>query len=285
MNSSSALPALASQLTQRTLGTSVEGREIVGYFTPGEWPGGRGSTLLIGGMHGDEVATIRLLEEFLSTYAETLPTPVAILPLANPDGYERRTRYNARGVDLNRNCGHGWSPESVEPAGRAPWSEPESVMLRELILAWQPEKIVSLHWALAEIDADGEQSTPLAEAMWAALTPATRGPYRLRVTEIGRGLRRLEQTYSFCPGSLGQWCGFGLEYPDGRRPAMITLELPYDPTVTVRPDPLAEDHLEFLHALWRQDAAGYLQAVGPGVHQMLRAACHFVDEPAASAAT
>jgi hypothetical protein len=29
--------------------------------------------------------------------------PVALLPLANPDGFVRASRYNARGVDLNRN--------------------------------------------------------------------------------------------------------------------------------------------------------------------------------------
>lgn len=180
-----------------SLGQSVEGREILAHFHEGSAPG---STLLIGGMHGDEVATIWLLEEFRQR-ADFGPHPVAIIPLANPDGYERRSRYNAHHVDLNRNCGYQWRPTGEEPPGPEPWSEPESRHLRDFILQWRPAKIVSLHWALAEIDADGEHSTALAEAMWQALTPEQQQPYRLRVTELGHGLRRLQATYVACPGS------------------------------------------------------------------------------------
>lgn len=268
-----------SPIFTRSIGRSVENREIVVHgnfdFATGLPP--TDSTLLIGGTHGDEPATVRLLEDFLQSpsWAGLRDFHVIVLPLANPDGIERATRHNARGVDLNRNCGFNWRPESDEPPGPAPWSEPESAALCDFILAWRPAKIVSLHWALAEIDADGAQSTRLAEAMWAALAPADRGPYRLRVTEVGRGQRRLEQTYAICPGSLGQWCGYGLEYPDGSAPAMITLELPYDPAVESRPDELPADHLETLRARWRSDAADYLRAIEPGVHAMLAAACRF----------
>jgi hypothetical protein len=199
---------------------------------------------------------------------------VAILPLANPDGHERRSRYNARGVDLNRNCEFNWHIESEEPPGPGPWSEPESRVLRDFIQNWQPAKIVSLHWALAEIDADGEQSTLLAESMWAALSEEEQKPYRLRVTELGHGLRRLQRIYVLCPGSLGQWCGYGLVYPDGRRPSMITLELPYDPELA-RPEELPADHLDTLRERWTRDAEGYLRAARPAVEKMLAAACAF----------
>jgi hypothetical protein len=251
-----------------TIGRSVEGRGIVAEVR-GE--GGPGSTLLIGGMHGDEIATIELLKRFRPGHAVG---GVAILPLANPDGCDRRTRYNARGVDLNRNCGFNWHAESEEPPGPGPWSEPESRALRDFIERWQPAKIVSLHWALAEIDADGEQSTALAEAMWAALDEAEQKPYRLRVTQLGHGLRMLQRMYVLCPGSLGQWCGYALEYADGSRPAMITLELPYDPELS-RPDELPADHLQTLHARWTQDAEGYLRTAAPAVEKMLHAACTF----------
>lgn len=263
----------------------MEGRELIVLgdrdLEAADLPAER--TFLIGGMHGDETATIILLEDFCARFAQSpLPTPTAIMPVANPDGYERRSRYNARGVDLNRNCAQGWSGDSLEPPGPGPWSEPEICALRDFILRWRPTKIVSLHWALAELDADGVQSTPLAQTMWDALDEKTRGPYRLRVTEIGRGKRRLEHTYSVCPGSLGQWCGFGLEYEARRRPAMITLELPYDPVATERPDPLPDDHLADLHSLWRRDSAAYLRAIEPGVHQMLLAACAFGAQSGAS---
>lgn len=261
------------------IGRSVEGREIAvrtnfDLSASGTPPN---CTLLIGGTHGDEPATIRLVESFGrgATWAALHDAPTILLPLVNPDGFERGTRYNARGVDLNRNCGFNWRADSDEPPGPEAWSEPENVALRDFILARRPAKIVTLHWALAEIDADGTQSTALAQAMWDALDETARRPYRLRVTEPGRGQRRLQKIYATCPGSLGQWCGYGLVYPDGTAPAMITLELPYDPDAEARPDELPADHLKTVHELWKRDADGYLRAVGPGVHAMLAAAVHF----------
>jgi hypothetical protein len=268
-----------SPIFTRSIGRSVEGREIVAHanfdFTIA--PPRHSATLLIGGTHGDEPATERVLEDYLQSpqWAELADFPTMVLPLANPDGAERATRYNARGVDLNRNCGFNWREECEEPPGPYAWSEPETVALRNFILAGQPAKIVSLHWALAEIDADGEQSTPLAQAMWDSLDDTARRPYRLRVTEPGRGQRRLQRMYAACPGSLGQWCGYGLEYPDGSAPAMITLELPYDPEAEARPDDLPGDHLETVRQLWKNNTAGYLRGIEPGVHAMLATAIRF----------
>jgi hypothetical protein len=267
-----------SQFFSRILGRSVEGREVIvqANFDLNAAPPAN-LTLLIGGQHGDEPATVRLLEnfrdEFLAKGLEGLPT--AIIALANPDGLVANTRYNARGADLNRNCGFNWRPDSEEPPGSGPWSEPESCLLRDFILGWQPTKIVSLHWALAELDADGPQSTPLANAIWAALSAEQRAPYRLRVAAVGRGERRLQQTYAVCPGSLGQWCGYGLQYRDGTSPAMITLELPYDPGAPDRPEILDPEHLPFVHNLWKNDAEGYLRAAMPAVRTILLAACRF----------
>jgi protein MpaA len=262
-----------------SIGRSIEGRDIVirANFDLDATPTPRDGTLIIGGTHGDEPATIALVERFghSPAWAALQNHPIILLPLANPDGYQRGTRYNARGVDLNRNCGFNWRPDCEEPPGPKPWSEPENVALRDFILARRPARIVSLHWALAEIDADGTQSTALAQAMWDALDDSARLPYRLRVTELGRGQRRLEKIYATCPGSLGQWCGYGLEYPDGSAPGMITLELPYDPMAMARPDDLPVDHLQDVHRLWKQDSEAYLRAVEPGVNAMLAAAVRF----------
>ncbi|MEP6670653.1 MAG: M14 family zinc carboxypeptidase [Chthoniobacter sp.] len=263
----------------RSIGRTVEGREIVAHANF-DWATATpppNSTLIIGGTHGNEPATWRVLEDFRqgAAWAALKHLPTLILPVANPDGAARGTRSNARGVDLNRNCGFNWRAECEDPPGPAAWSEPESVALRDFILQWRPAKIVSLHWALAEIDADGVQSTALAQAMWDALDATARRPYRLRVTAPGRGQRRLERIYAACPGSLGQWCGYGLEYPDGSAPAMITLELPYDPGAEARPDELPEDHLETVRELWRRDPAGYLRGIAPGVQAMLATAIGF----------
>jgi hypothetical protein len=262
-----------------SIGTSIEGREILAFGERKYDLSARqsDSTLLIGGLHGDETATVLLLEDFLARYLTSgrCETPTAVIPLANPDSFDRHSRYNARGVDLNRNCDFNWSADSEEPSGPGPWSEPEIRALRDFILHWQPKKIVSLHWALAEIDADGPQSTPLAQAMWDAMSEDERKPYRMRVTIDGRGKRRLQHTYQICPGSLGQWVGYGLQYDDGSRPSMVTLELPYDPTCESRPDFLPEEHLDTLRDLWHRDSSAYLRAVEPGVHKMLLAACSF----------
>lgn len=239
------------------IGHSVEGRAIE------VWADGAGGTLIIGGVHGDEPATIDLVREFLPR----ADGRVALLPVLNPDGAERASRYNARGVDLNRNWGLNWQAESIEPSGPRPWSEPESRALRDFILEWRPTRIVALHWALGEIDADGAHSTPLAEAMWEAMSGAERAPYRLKVTDGA-----VRDGVVECPGSLGQWAGCGLVYPDGTPPAMITLELPHEPA-TARPETLPGDHLEIVRARWARDADGYLAGVREGVGKMLRVAC------------
>jgi hypothetical protein len=223
-------------------------------------------------MHGDEPASIELVRGFV---VKECAHAVALLPVANPDGAKRGTRYNARGIDPNRNFGFNWREDSIEPAGPEAWSEPESRALRDFIAAWRPAKIIALHWALGEIDADGVQSTALAEVMWAAMNEAERRPYRLRVTELGRGQRRLERIDAECPGSLGQWAGYGLVYLDDSQPSMITLELPFDPALP-RPDSLGDEHLSVVQQRWQQDPRGYLDGVRPGVEKMLRAAIDFV---------
>jgi len=246
------------------IGHSIEGRPIELWSDPS----GPHGTLIIGGIHGNEPATIDLVREF----SPPAGNPVALLPLANPDSFVHRSRYNVHGVDINRNAGFNWRADSVEPSGDAPWSEPETRALQEFILTWRPAKIVALHWALGEIDADGVQSTPLAEAMWNSMSDEERVPYRLRVTELGRGQRRLQQIYAECPGSLGQWAGYALIYPDDLQPAMITLELPYDATVP-RPEVLPDGHLETIRSHWERDSRGYLGSVRDAVFKMLKAAC------------
>ncbi len=248
----------------QTIGYSVEGRPIE-LWSDAAGPNG---TLIIGGIHGDEPGSIDLVREF----APPECNPVALLPLANPDGFLRASRYNARGVDINRNAEFNWRADSEEPPGHAPWSEPETRALQQFILQWRPAKIIALHWALGEIDADGVQSTTLAEAMWRALSEAERMPYRLRVTGALQGQRRSQQIDAECPGSLGRWAGYGLIYSDGSRPAMITLELPYDASLP-RAEPLPDDHFDVVRAHWARDPQSYLATVRDPVFKMLKAAC------------
>ena len=72
-------------------------------------------------MHGDEppgmVMLIDLAHYLVENYNQVGyedvtdlldTTEITIMPLHNPDGYVADTRYNADGVDLNRNFGWAW---------------------------------------------------------------------------------------------------------------------------------------------------------------------------------
>jgi hypothetical protein len=50
-----------------------------------------------------------------------------IIPMVNPDGHELNTRYNANGVDLNRDYGYMWGSGWGSPA---PFSQPETQVMR-----------------------------------------------------------------------------------------------------------------------------------------------------------
>ncbi len=272
---------------RQILGHSLEGRAITIYSNfdldlsdnlggaPKSLP--PNLTLLLGGTHGDELATIPLLENFIDEQLSSKKNiqPTIVLPLLNPDGHHRLSRYNARGVDLNRNFPHLWKKDSEEPAGERPLSEPEASMLFDFISTVKPAKIVSLHWALAELDADGGQSLDLANAMWKSLADEEKRAYRLKLPRLKSETDLGSQEQNYCSGSLGQWCGYGLTYPDGKRPAMITLELPYHAHSEDRPEILADSHLDQVRDLWTNRRDHYLEKIQGPVHKVLAAACYF----------
>src|SRR4051812_25610595 len=103
---------MPGKATHGIIGRSVEGRDLTlhaNYSLDGAPPPDAGfSTLLIGGTHGDERATVAILRNFAVSRLESgsIRTPLAILSLHNPDGHDADIRYNGRGVDLNRNFPH-----------------------------------------------------------------------------------------------------------------------------------------------------------------------------------
>src|SRR5438045_1701377 len=87
------------------LGESVKGRPLeLRRFGD---PAARSRVLILGGIHGDEVTSVdlarNLIELLTADGSKTDRRHVAIRAMANPDGYAAKTRYNASGVDLNRN--------------------------------------------------------------------------------------------------------------------------------------------------------------------------------------
>ncbi len=166
------LAAFRPDLAQRFVaGRSVEGREIVGLRISGR-AGFRPGVLFHGGQHAREWITVptalfiadRLIRRYDSDpYVRELVNRAEwlIIPVMNPDGYEyswtedRLWRKNRRnngdgsfGVDNNRNWGFQWSapggastiPRDEDYRGPAPFSEPETRAIRDLIFA-QPNLV------------------------------------------------------------------------------------------------------------------------------------------------
>ncbi len=184
-------------MNERVVGASRAGRPIVARER-----GGPGGLLVFGAIHGDEPASAQLCAR-LAAAAPDGP-PLAVVPVANPDGLARGQKDNAAGVDLNRNFpARSWRlehPPGYDPGPR-PLSEPESAALAELVEARRPTVIVAVHQPLACVNWDGPAAS-LAEAMAAraALPPRPSVGYPT-------------------PGSFGAWAGID------RGLRVITLEL------------------------------------------------------------
>jgi len=194
-------------------------------------------------IHGNEPEGIELARR-LQAELEADPSlrrglRVIFVNPANPDGLAAKTRYNAKGVDLNRNFpARNWrrlAHSRLGGSGPAPLSEPETKALVELVERYPPVLVVSLHSAAHCVNWDG----PCADL---ARTMAHLTGYRLAPT-IGYPT----------PGSLGSWLGKDRGVP------VITLELH-----RVGPDRLWQENRQALLAAvrWaaRREAPGIPRA-------------------------
>lgn len=170
--------AATSTPAYEIIGHSVQGRAIEAYTYLPAQAGGDGATRLFfaGGMHGGyEWNSVLLAYDFmdyLEAHPEAIPVGVSvtIVPDINPDGVyrvigkegrfsladvpesgdESPGRFNADGVDLNRNFDCKWQPKSMwrnqeVSAGSAPFSEPESRAVRDFILREKPAAAIFWH--------------------------------------------------------------------------------------------------------------------------------------------
>jgi len=133
--------------------------------------------LVLGGIHGDEPASVTLVLDWLERAGRARDNKVhwRMVPLLNPDGLMARpsTRVNARGVDLNRNFPTpDWEALSTKywvnrtrrdprryPGPKA-MSEPETAWLYAQIGAFRPDLIVSVHAPYGVLDFDGPPPAP-----------------------------------------------------------------------------------------------------------------------------
>jgi murein peptide amidase A len=160
------------------IGHSVEHRPIV-MKRVGD-PAAPRKVLLVGCVHGDERAGRRLVG-LLARVTPPAGSQLLLVRDLNPDGSARRTRTNARGVDLNRNSSTGWAG-----AGRRPWSEPEARALRDVVLRERPAVTIFYHQPLGVVDVPSVGSARLSR----------------RYARVARLPVRRLPTY---PGSLSRW--------------------------------------------------------------------------------
>ncbi len=159
--------------------------------------------LIIGSIHGDETAGTFLIWE-LFNHVRKHPElaenrRIILIPLANPDGMISDSRYNARGIDLNRNFSTA-NRKSSKRHGSSPLSEPETRIIAKIIDKFGPNRIMSIHQPLECMDYDGPGKN---------LAHNLSGYCDLPVRKLGSK-----------PGSLGSYAGETLDIP------IITLELP-----------------------------------------------------------
>lgn len=155
--------------TDNIISHSVEGREIENYTF------GQGEThlLFVGGIHGGYEWNSVLLAYKLIDEIENgniiIPDSLSlnIIPVLNPDGLYLSTnsegrfaetdattvtqgRFNANGVDLNRNFDCKWQPTStwrgeLVSAGTSAFSEPEALALKNLVEKKNPKAVIFWH--------------------------------------------------------------------------------------------------------------------------------------------
>jgi hypothetical protein len=201
---------------------SKEGRPIRHQDFVARESGLKKRILVIAQIHGDEPESGELAQHWIQRL-ERIRGPSnhwRIIPLANPDGTQLKTRMNANRVDLNRNFPTlDWDATALEHwktklgsdprryPGESGGSEPEVKCLVEHINNFNPDIIVSIHTPYGLFDFDGPE------------------------VKLATGLLPWKRLGTY-PGSLGRWAW------DERKIPVLTLEL--------RPDSLKHSKRHFV---------------------------------------
>lgn len=144
--------SISAMTGDKTL-TSTKGQEILVYTFASKEKQPAYRFLIQGGMHGNESQASLLVLWMAKRYArgESLLNKLAehdvafdFLPYLNPDGVEEHNRYNARGVNLNRNFDVLWGVSRENP-GKSSFSEAETRALKKLFEKQKYAAAVDVH--------------------------------------------------------------------------------------------------------------------------------------------
>jgi protein MpaA len=195
-----------------SLGQSVKGASITMQVFGSGGSGSAGPTIFfMAGIHGNEIHSVQLADrviDWITQHPEQIAGKrVAILRVANPDGFAANRRVNANGVDLNRNF-PAKNYEASRKFGNSASSQPETKAIIAALDQLQPQLIISVHSIdggrqCNNYDGPGQAVAELMSKYNHYPAPATIG-------------------YP-TPGSMGSFAGIDRQIP------MITLELPDGP--------------------------------------------------------
>lgn len=173
----------------QVIGTTPQGEPIRAYVL-GD-PESTNRIVVLGQMHGDEPAGTRVVSA-LRTLTPPADTAIWLIPTMNPDGQARRTRTNARGVDLNRNFPTRWEEGGTgtrQWSGPRAASEPETQTMMNFLRDVRPTAVLSFHQPFGVVD-------------------ITHSPARKAGRLLSRWMNlpaRAVDCSGPCPGTLTEW--------------------------------------------------------------------------------
>lgn len=173
---SGALPTQEKSIIEKkTFGYSTKGKPIEGYVI-GE---GNNTILLFSSIHGDEVGTTDLLNQFVDEIKAnekivSKENKLIIIPILNPDGYyDRFDKLNANRVNLNLNFDtNDWKKYGPEGtyAGPEPFSEIESQALRQAVQDYKPNMMIAYHSSGALVSPENDETSMILGKWYAEKT-------------------------------------------------------------------------------------------------------------------
>lgn len=196
---------------------------------------------LIAGTHGDEPESVYIQQQLVSWLEQqsAITPPLIIIPALNPDGLVKRTRGNARGVDLNRNLpASNWLPDADQERyfpGKTPQSEVENQFLLSLFQQYPPGFILSFHSWKPMLNSNGDCEDILQHLHQHNGYPIVRETIDDHPT----------------PGSLGSYVSEKLNIP------ILTFECP---TMEQRPD---------MYSIWQENSSGLTSLMTSGLIELM----------------